>query len=183
MKQPPDPSILKNLSKYEEVIGWTCIDAFKLHENQLMINLGTFNLSLYKLPISVSSLLSGDASFANDNILSICLYDPERAPTSKRMKSANVANISELPFISNDIGPPTDKPFEPTDGFDLYVDGARFLPDNVTITRIFAVLSDINVQDLGCYQLSNVHGSIYSPEYSLRHEYRGIIFQYIFVFS
>ena len=28
------------------------------------------------------------------------------------------------------------EPFEPGSGFDLYIDGARFLPDSVTVSKV-----------------------------------------------
>jgi len=45
-------------------------------------------------------------------------------------------NAAALPWIATPAVKPSDSVFEGSaDGCDIYVDGARFLPDNVTITR------------------------------------------------
>lgn len=41
-------------------------------------------------------------------------------------------------FIHHVRETPPLEPFNVGDGFDLYIDGARFLPDNVTVTRVAA---------------------------------------------
>lgn len=45
-------------------------------------------------------------------------------------------------FIHHTRETPTSEPFIAMDGFDLYIDGARFLPDAVTITRVTGRIFD-----------------------------------------
>ncbi len=44
--------------------------------------------------------------------------------------------MSEKPFIPNTNSQVTSIPFKDGDGIDIYIDGARFLPENVTFSRV-----------------------------------------------
>ena len=44
--------------------------------------------------------------------------------------------IDKRPFIPNTKPQYLDKPFEKGHGIDFYIDCARFLPDNVTISKV-----------------------------------------------
>ncbi|XP_074987982.1 coiled-coil domain-containing protein 17 isoform X3 [Caretta caretta] len=52
-------------------------------------------------------------------------------------------------FIHHTRETPTSEPFIATDGFDLYIDGARFLPDAVTITRVTGRIFDSSYNQIG----------------------------------
>ena len=83
-------------------------------------------------------------------------------------------------FILIDHGPPPATPlFSNGDGFDLYIDGARFLPDNVTIPKVTARIFN---HDFGYVALSSeekqetcvctLNDNVFCPEWKLRMEYR-----------
>ncbi|PAA84032.1 hypothetical protein BOX15_Mlig013049g2 [Macrostomum lignano] len=69
--------------------------------------------------------------------------------------------------------PPLD-PFHASDGFDLYLDGCRFLPDTVTITKIRSRLLTRRYQAIGneisC--MASLDSDIYNPEFDHRQEIR-----------
>ncbi|XP_043376337.1 coiled-coil domain-containing protein 17 isoform X2 [Dermochelys coriacea] len=52
-------------------------------------------------------------------------------------------------FIHHTRETPALEPFIATDGFDLYIDGARFLPDAVTITRVTGRIFDSSYNQIG----------------------------------
>ncbi|XP_043377543.1 coiled-coil domain-containing protein 17 isoform X3 [Chelonia mydas] len=52
-------------------------------------------------------------------------------------------------FIHHTRETPASEPFIATDGFDLYIDGARFLPDAVTITRVTGRIFDSSYNQIG----------------------------------
>lgn len=64
----------------------------------------------------------------------------------------------------------SDKPYNPGSGFFIYVDGARFLPQNVTVSRVTTRFFDcdfVQTDDpLVIYQLFN--SDIYFPVYRVR---------------
>ena len=64
------------------------------------------------------------------------------------------------------------------DGYDIYVDGARFLPDGVTISKVTmkVMTTDFDFvpdQEAEFDAISGLDDSAYSPKYRLRAEYRG----------
>ena len=84
------------------------------------------------------------------------------------------------PFIEINHGPPPATPlFAAGDGFDLYIDAARFLPDNVTIPKVTARIFN---HDFGYVAMSssekqetavcNLTDNVFCPEWKLRMEYR-----------
>ena len=49
-----------------------------------------------------------------------------------------------VPFIENLNIQYEDRPFEKGNGIDFYIDSARFLPDNVTVTKVVLFIVDSN---------------------------------------
>jgi hypothetical protein len=63
--------------------------------------------------------------------------------------------LDDRPFIENQFTQFKDRPFEKGFGIDFYVDGARFLPDNVTVTKVIIRISSVflfeNIFIIDCY--------------------------------
>lgn len=89
------------------------------------------------------------------------------------MDSIAVVNKNDLPFILSDCGNAQEKLFENGDGFDIYCDGARYLPDNVTISRVHVQIIDNGSILKEGSVICDMTGTIYSPFYNLRQEFRG----------
>ena len=55
-------------------------------------------------------------------------------------------------------------------GIDIYVDGCRFLPDNVTVIRVFTSVIDNNVNETFSQEacLPDLDSDIYNPTINLR---------------
>lgn len=73
----------------------------------------------------------------------IVIEKAPKKPREKRMKLGKVKvskdallNIDTRPFIINTKPQYHDRPFEKGNGIDFYIDAARFLPDNVTVTKV-----------------------------------------------
>ncbi|CAH1775471.1 unnamed protein product [Owenia fusiformis] len=64
--------------------------------------------------------------------------------------------------------------WQSNDGFDLYIDGCRFLPDSVTISRIAGRVLNRKYEKLGPDILTgvNIDSDIYNPIYNHRTEFR-----------
>jgi hypothetical protein len=88
--------------------------------------------------------------------------------------------VGDDPFIEIVHGSPSSVPlFNPGDGFDVYVDAARFLPDNTTIPKVvarvmthdldFVLMSDEKKQESA---VCNLTDDVFNPEWKLRLEYR-----------
>ncbi|XP_059151750.1 uncharacterized protein LOC131937975, partial [Physella acuta] len=66
------------------------------------------------------------------------------------------------------------EPFHSGDGFDVYIDGCRFLPDSVTYSRVAARILDRKYQVYGKDMSTSVKidSEIYNPVYEYRSEFR-----------
>lgn len=62
---------------------------------------------------------------------------PKKLDISKKKVPKEIhLQLDERPFIVNTKKQYEDRPFEKGNGIDFYIDGARFLPDNVTVTKV-----------------------------------------------
>ncbi|XP_065409802.1 coiled-coil domain-containing protein 17 isoform X1 [Chrysemys picta bellii] len=77
-------------------------------------------------------------------------------------------------FIHHTRETPASEPFSATDGFDLYIDGARFLPDAVTITRVAGRIFDSHYHQIGpdISTAIDLSSNIFEPLYNYRVEIR-----------
>ena len=74
--------------------------------------------------------------------------DPESTSRKKGPKKHEWV-IDPRPFIINTKRQYIDRPFEKGNGIDFYIDGARFLPDNVTVTKVLSFGFFCLIIDLG----------------------------------
>ncbi|TFK01730.1 secreted tolloid-like protein [Platysternon megacephalum] len=77
-------------------------------------------------------------------------------------------------FIHRTRETPASEPFSATDGFDLYIDGARFLPDAVTVTRVTGRIFDSSYHQIGPDISTGIDlsSNIFQPLYNYRVEIR-----------
>ena len=85
-----------------------------------------------------------------------------------------VRNIDKKLWVSGGGQPRPTEAFTAIDGFDLYVDGARCLPDFVTISKVTVRIGQANhkkaASDEICY--SQLESDIFNPVYDYRIEHR-----------
>ncbi|XP_051866605.1 uncharacterized protein LOC127567700 [Pristis pectinata] len=90
---------------------------------------------------------------------------------------ADTNTIKEWPtlvYIHHARKLPPSLPFTGGDGFDLYIDGARFLPDAVTISRVTGRMFNRNYNQIGPDISSGIdlNSNIFEPFYNHRTEFR-----------
>jgi hypothetical protein len=147
----------------------------------------------------------GDAEKADEARLSVVCYDLGQLPddlfgtdesskapessgeskkkdedTNKKGEKAKSSGMEGDPFIEIDHGAPPAAPlFNPGDGFDVYIDAGRFLPDNTTIPKVvarvmthdleFVAMSNEKNQETAVCDLTD---NVFNPQWKLRLEYR-----------
>jgi len=83
----------------------------------------------------------------------------------------------EEPWINyQDVKNKAKNKFENGDGFDVYLDGARFLPDNSTVTKVSLKAYTQSGKHIGGddeLAFCDLGGSLLSPKFNLRKEFRG----------
>jgi len=107
---------------------------------------------------------NADSNRAEDNKKPV-LIPPKRQIASK-----------DYWLLGNPLGPCTEK-YQRGDGVDVYIDSARFLPDNTTISRISLRFFTSNKQPMGnakvYSELSGLTSPAIHPAYNLKAELRG----------
>ncbi|KAL8600700.1 hypothetical protein ACOMHN_057290 [Nucella lapillus] len=98
--------------------------------------------------------------------------NPELTP-SEASAVTDLALPQSVWILKTRSQPPTE-PFLTGDGFDVYIDGCRFLPDSVTFTRVAARVLDRHYQAYGKDMSSGIclDSDVYNPVYQHWEEFR-----------
>lgn len=82
--------------------------------------------------------------------------------------------IDNRPYIPNTRPQYTDKSFEKGFGVDFYIDGARFLPDNVTVVKVILTLVNQEYDIIKAPEaaIPELDSPAFSPLFSFRTEIR-----------
>lgn len=97
-----------------------------------------------------------------------------KAEKLKKEKLDKFDKVYEEPFVRNDEIQWENRTFDKGSGIDIYVDALRFLPDNVTTTKIFVRIVDSQLNDLIFPQsgIPELYSDMYNPEFNWRQELR-----------
>ncbi|EGR33876.1 hypothetical protein IMG5_033550 [Ichthyophthirius multifiliis] len=103
-----------------------------------------------------------------------------KKPQVKSVKVRIKEDLDDLSkaFLENTQVQYLDKPFEKGQGIDFYIDAARFLPDNVTVSKISLSILNQNFDKFfdNDSALPDLNSDIYSPKYGFRKELRATHF-------
>ncbi|KAJ3286007.1 Coiled-coil domain-containing protein 17 [Borealophlyctis nickersoniae] len=147
----------------DRLIGDTQLEIFKMHGDIVFdVNDGIFRKPIRFLPDSTAH-----------PTLSLRVYKPAhgRPPAKTFEVKLATPGIPRGAWIAVDAPPKRvrDPPFRPGDAIDLYIDGARFLPDNATISRVIGTIVDASGSVVkGCSEfgtLVDLDSPVHSPVY------------------
>ena len=174
---------------------------FKILNDNGKIRNGTFTSELYKPGYKLPPVDYNKITRSNAEIeFSLIEYQYDKKDLDRQLKKkkkkginskANLlkkksllgekdVNINNEPFIPNSKPQYTDKQFVKGHGIDFYIDMARFLPDNVSVTKI--ILRFINQDFVEQFDppiitlLPRFGHPTYSPVFDFRHELRSDYF-------
>lgn len=90
------------------------------------------------------------------------------------LDKSNDIPLDNNPYISNLKPQYTDRPFEKGMGVDFYIDGAKFLPDNVMVTKVVMEVYNSKLQKLFPPKaaIADLNSNNFSPVYNFRRELR-----------
>lgn len=104
---------------------------------------------------------------------------PKKSPKKRPEKDASMEKPNDIPidnnpYISNLKPQFSDRPFEKGMGVDFYIDGARYLPDNVMVTKVVMEVYNSKLQKIfpAKAAIADLEGSNFSPIYNFRRELR-----------
>jgi hypothetical protein len=126
------------------LVGWTVVDAYT---DLGQVDVGSRSLRIRDPPLQVTLGEESTDPSPNQSGRIICtLYDPHDPPEEVTPMEKSDA----LPWIESkgDFMAANKKPVIKGDGVDIYVDGARFLPRNVTISKVLFEVVNSNRRPL-----------------------------------
>ncbi|CAG9315098.1 unnamed protein product [Blepharisma stoltei] len=155
-------------------VGWT---VFQLTNPDLRtLNYGTVELNIYEPPVAVP-IYDPQQLRQKDGALKLTVAEPSSiwSPDHRR-NSSNRVNPQRLEAFLENLAPQFDdsKYFEKGDGVDFYVDGARFLPDSTSCTKIVVkgFTSQLDKVGIPVGGLPDLNSSVFSPIFGFRTEFR-----------
>eukprot|EP01135_Chromosphaera_perkinsii_P002015 Nk52_evm62s215 gene=Nk52_evmTU62s215 len=146
-------------------------------KNDWIINYGRQKITLYFPPIVHSVDAKNLEAFGN-GCVSVDIFDPSNPP--RRIYSASSIGSQEQfcpcppgAWQEKERSVPNSLRYDGS-GFDFYIDGARFLPDNVSISKVSARILDSDFNKYGEDMQADIEldSNIYFPHYSYRYELR-----------
>nr|XP_022315187.1 uncharacterized protein LOC111119376 isoform X3 [Crassostrea virginica] len=180
----------------ETLVGWTAIPLVLCTENlsirgrrnfnpkTMQINIGTHTLKLYQPPVPDPSQIPFDEIPSHNDwrrykksTLRIHIFQGNPRPgslTPSDLSEDGEEVLPEYSWLPCERSKAPRDPFLSGDGFDVYVDGCRFLPDSVTFTKVAARVLDRKYEVHGKDINANVtlDSDIYNPIYETKTEFR-----------
>lgn len=152
------------------VIGWTLY--VLTDPKQKSINFSTTELNIFKPPVP-DDLIEVENAQQIPGTIKLTVQEMTKAMSDGLQKLR--PSTSYEPFLEN-LQPQYDdgKLFKKGDGIDVYVDGARFLPDNTTCTKLVVKSFTSSLESIGnaVGGLSDLNSPAFSPTYGFRTEFR-----------
>uniref|UniRef100_A0A8W8LP49 Uncharacterized protein n=1 Tax=Magallana gigas TaxID=29159 RepID=A0A8W8LP49_MAGGI len=180
----------------ETLVAWTTIPLVLHTENlnvrgrenfnqkTMQINTGTQTLKLYTPPVPDAGQVpleeipgKNDWRRYGKATLRIHIFRGNPRPgslTPSDMSEDGEDVLQEYSWIPFERTKPCRDPFVSGDGFDVYVDGCRYLPDSVTFSRVAGRVLDwkYGVHGGDINAIANLDSDIYNPVYETKTEYR-----------
>lgn len=150
----------------------------------MKINTGTNTLKLYEPPVPEAGRIPlQDINYNREwrryrnATLRIHIFQGQPRPgslTPSDLSDDNEDVLPEFAWLPMERRNPPMEPFYAGDGFDIYIDGCRFLPDSVTFTRVAGRILDRRYEVHGKDVSTSVKldSDIYNPVYEHKEEFR-----------
>ncbi|XP_078575992.1 uncharacterized protein LOC144861823 isoform X4 [Branchiostoma floridae x Branchiostoma japonicum] len=180
---PEDVSQGGSILDEEKLVAWSSMTLTTKNTGRLRLKTGNHKLPLFYPPVPEAKDIPLSSRenprewqrFGRSTVrFHIFQGEPPRANTPSTIGGDLEDDIPEGAWIAHErSSPPTDV-FGSDDGFDLYIDGARFLPDAVTISRVAGRMFDRQFNQIGPDINTSVDldSNIFEPSYNFRMEFR-----------
>ncbi|XP_062610172.1 uncharacterized protein LOC134271939 isoform X3 [Saccostrea cucullata] len=191
-----DPTNEATLYDEETLAAWSAIPLVLCTENlsvrgrrnfnpkTMQINIGTHTLKLYLPPVPDPSRIPMDEIPGNNDwrrygksTLRVHIFQGNPRPgslTPSDLSEDGEEVLPEYSWLPCERSRPCKDPFLSGDGFDVYVDACRFLPDSVTFTKVAARVLDrkyeVHGKDINA--TVKLDSDIYNPVYETKTEFR-----------
>ncbi|XP_048587115.1 uncharacterized protein LOC5517188 isoform X2 [Nematostella vectensis] len=152
--------------------------------SEARLNVGSFKLPLYFPPVPEVQSLPVQSTDVPDSwvrygaaSVRFTIFSGVSPPPDRPLTPAEYTDENDPPpgaWIKYGRPSLPSQPFEAGNGFDLYIDGARFLPDSVTFTKVTGRVLDRNYEKIGpdIEVQAKLSSDVFNPEYDCRLEFR-----------
>lgn len=165
------------------LVAWSSLSLVRTKKikGSYSLNAGTHMLRLFLPPVSdlgiigVGSIIDRKKPYLKATLrLKITPENPRPGSITPSEESEDDLSNSQGSWLLREQTFQPIDPFTTTDGFDLYIDGCRFLPDKVSVTRISASVLDKHYTKVGRAMncVAKLDSNIYEPTYGYRIEFR-----------
>ncbi|XP_013082308.1 uncharacterized protein LOC106067643 isoform X1 [Biomphalaria glabrata] len=156
----------------------------EFNPSTMRINAGTHILKLYEPPVPEPTNMPydtlqyyKDARRYGKATVRIHIFQGQPRPgslTPSELSDEGDDVLPEFAWLPCDRRTPPSEPFHVGDGFDIYIDGCRFLPDSVTYSRVAARILDrkYEVHGKDISTSVKIDSDIFNPVYEHRAEFR-----------
>ncbi|XP_076440309.1 uncharacterized protein LOC143279891 isoform X2 [Babylonia areolata] len=181
----------------ESLVAWSALPLVLCADNSLSardrrdfdpsnmkVNTGTRTLKLFSPPVPEPSRIPlQDVNYNREwrryrnATLRVHVFQGQPRPgslTPSDLSDDNEEVLPEFAWLPMDRRHPPQEPFYTGDGFDIYIDGCRFLPDSVTFSRVAGRILDRRYDVFGKDISTSVKldSDIYNPVYEHKEEFR-----------
>ncbi|XP_077980871.1 uncharacterized protein LOC144436074 isoform X3 [Glandiceps talaboti] len=182
---PDDIAAEVPLLDEEKLIAWSVMPLVQVYGGFNRVHTGTHKLKMYYPPVPDAKHIPAMphqypkewVKFGKASIrIHIFTGKPPGTLTPSTIASDIEDDIPEDAWIPSEREQPAVEPFTSGDGFDLYIDGARHLPDCVTVSRIAGRIFDKKYNKIGkdITTMVSLDSDIFNPVYNFRQEYRDL---------
>lgn len=174
----------------QEVTGWYYWEVSKAN-GDIKSSAKKRLINMYNAPMLVLPFKKGKLKKSPKKLEFICqkiYYEPaslpfiaemriKERPKKEKQKNIKIEKFDKVynePFVRNVVPNWENRPFDKGSGIDIYIDGCRFLPDNVTVTKIIVRVIDSEFNDFVDPQagLPELDSDILNPIFNYRDELR-----------
>ncbi|XP_052257875.1 uncharacterized protein LOC127862678 isoform X3 [Dreissena polymorpha] len=196
--QVADQGVLEpTLYDEESCVAWAalplviCDDSLPLKKrktfnpNFMSINQGTHTIPLYEMPVPEPGQIPLDGlprsrDWARYGKATLRVYVFQGTPRPGSLTPSDVSDIEgedtlpEFAWLPLERKTPPKDPFLLGDGFDVYIDGCRFLPDSSTFTKVAGRILDRRYELYGkdINTGEKLDSDVYNPVYEEKIEFR-----------
>eukprot|EP00736_Rhodelphis_marinus_P000725 Rmarinus@m.14722 len=176
----PSMSVVLEVFSTTGLVGWTYVELNDDEEETIWQN---YRKPLLQGPVAMPA--GSAVSTVTSVYVSFSMFEPgtdpaqsASSPTNDRPAKGSLPTVADLPkevFVqSKQEDPPGEIFNQQESGFDLYIDAAKFLPDNVTVTAINVKIltRDFDAIREGMRQAMKPSSLIGDPVFDMRLEFR-----------
>eukprot|EP00698_Gefionella_okellyi_P008617 TRINITY_DN2141_c0_g1_i1.p1 TRINITY_DN2141_c0_g1~~TRINITY_DN2141_c0_g1_i1.p1 ORF type:complete len:1681 (+),score=407.84 TRINITY_DN2141_c0_g1_i1:101-5143(+) len=161
----------------DSAIAWTCCPVFATMSTLQAprLNVGRLELSLYKQPVLVPP--TQPARQGTGKLVAQLFYPhapPQLANATQAAMELSAIGLPQSAWTAQKVEQMSYIPYKAGDGFDVYIDSVRHLPENIALSHVMALVLTRDASPVGerFSKICSLSGPTSCPMFNLRQEFR-----------